>query len=62
MTERTLADYFRAMEAIPGWCSPDDVLTVMAYNQLLAQRRIQGDVLEIKDKGSETSMVELSVR
>jgi hypothetical protein len=42
-----LARYLESFNRIPGWFSPDAYLLVAAYNQLLTDEGLFGDVLEI---------------
>jgi hypothetical protein len=47
MARNFLESYLHAMPAIEGWFSFDAALMFMAYHQLLTQRGVSGDVLEI---------------
>jgi Methyltransferase domain len=47
MNEHFLTRYLEAFGTISGWCSPDACLMFMAYHQLLADKGITGDTLEI---------------
>jgi hypothetical protein len=47
MHDDFLARYLEAFGSIAGWFSPDACLIFMAYNQLLAEAGLSGDVLEI---------------
>ena len=47
MPQGFLARYFDAFPRIPGWFLPDAYLTIAAYNQMLAEEGLAGDVLEI---------------
>ena len=50
MTEKateSLGRYFERMQALPGWFLPDAALMFMAYNQLVADRVVPGNTLEI---------------
>ena len=42
-----LARYLDSFARVPGWFSPDAYLLITAYNQLLADYGLAGDVLEI---------------
>src|SRR5579872_590422 len=42
-----LQDYLKAFHRIQGWFQYDAALLFMAYNQLLRERGIEGDVVEI---------------
>ncbi len=44
---RTLAEYYRAMEAVDGWFSLDGAILFLAYNQVIAAEGIRGDAVEI---------------
>ena len=47
MEKGFLESYFDAFGRIEGWFSPDAALMFMAYNELIAEQGIAGDVLEI---------------
>ncbi len=47
MTPSFLQSYFEAFHTIEGWFTFDAALLFMAYNQLLAEQGVAGDVLEI---------------
>jgi hypothetical protein len=47
VTDNFIAEYLRAFKSIEGWFSFDAALMFMAYNQLIADAGIAGDVLEI---------------
>jgi hypothetical protein len=47
MKSNFLESYLDALQWLPGWCSPDAVLLFCAYNQLIQEEGIAGDVLEI---------------
>jgi Methyltransferase domain len=47
MTQQSLADHLNWIARIPGWFSPDAAILFTAYNQLLRERCLSGDVLEI---------------
>ena len=46
MTDDFLERYLAAFGRIEGWFSPDACLMFMAYNQLVADEGLSGDVLE----------------
>ena len=39
--------YFERMNSLPGWFLPDAALMFMAYNQLVSDRVVPGNTLEI---------------
>jgi hypothetical protein len=47
MPDDFLSRYLGAFGTIPGWFSPDACLMFMAYHQLLGERGLAGDTLEI---------------
>ena len=47
MPDHFLSRYLDTFGSIPGWFLPDAYLVVAAYNQLLADEGLTGDVLEI---------------
>jgi hypothetical protein len=47
MTDKSLADHLSSIAPIRGWFSPDAAVLFSAYNQLLRERDLTGDVLEI---------------
>ena len=47
MPDDFISRYFEAFRSIQGWFSFDAALMFMAYNQLIAEEGIAGDVLEI---------------
>src|SRR5688572_12256236 len=42
-----LQNYLQSFDSIEGWLWPDAALLFMAYNQLIQEQGITGDVLEI---------------
>ena len=42
-----LRSYFERMESLPGWFMPDAALMFMAYHQLVSDRVVPGNTLEI---------------
>ena len=47
MTQQSLADQLNWIARIPGWFLPDAAILFAAYNQLLRERGLSGDALEI---------------
>jgi Methyltransferase domain len=47
MTQQSLAHQLDCIARIPGWFSPDAAILFTAYNQLLRESDLAGDVLEI---------------
>jgi hypothetical protein len=47
LESRFLQRYVERMESLPGWFLPDAALMFMAYNQLIADRGLAGNTLEI---------------
>ena len=47
MSDSFLESYLDAFDRIEGWLSPDAALMFMAYYEVIAERGIAGDVLEI---------------
>lgn len=47
MTGTFLESYLGAFERIEGWLSPDAALMFMAYNEVVTEHGVAGDVLEI---------------
>jgi hypothetical protein len=47
MTHQSLADQLNWIARVPGWFLPEAAILFAAYNQLLRERNLIGDVLEI---------------
>ena len=47
MDTGSLRNCFERMDSLPGWFFPDAALMFMAYNQLVSDRGVRGNTLEI---------------
>jgi hypothetical protein len=47
MSNSTISDYMAAVDGIPGWFQPVDILLFEKINQLQEQRGVRGNLLEI---------------